>query len=124
MLGLLLLAACIWFGFSLLRLTGVALGPEQRWVAGPPIGTVVGMWTIFAVSSVAGRLSWATITGSLVVFVLVWFVARRCPSSPGSLHPAPWFLLLTACLAVPLVWMNAYGVLAPVPEGVAAVEHI
>lgn len=81
-----MLAVCIWFGFSLLRLTGVALGPERRWVA--------------------GRLSWATITGSLVVFVLVWFV------------------LLTACLAVPRVWMNAYDVPAPVPEGVAAVEHI
>ncbi|HVL81136.1 MAG TPA: hypothetical protein VM840_06035 [Actinomycetota bacterium] len=123
MIALCILISFVVFGLALVRLSGLDLRPEERWVAGTGAGLALGTSTLYLVGRALDTLGTPAVAIWLAIVVLAAGLALR-RRAPLDLRPPAWFLLAAGCLALALMWMNLYGVLAPVPDGVAAVEHI
>jgi hypothetical protein len=123
MLGLIVLAAALWWGMRLVRACGVRLSPEERWVVGTVAGLVVGFWLIYLISASADGLSTAVLVASISAFGLTGYLMGLRPRTTAA-PPARWFVVFAGGMAVVLLVMNWYGVLAHDHAGnVLAIEH-
>ncbi len=123
MIGILVLAACVAWGTWVLRLCGVPLRTEERWVVGSMLGLAGGGWLLYVLAASAGGLSAWTLTGFAALAGLTGWAASTRPLA----HREPverWFLTLALGLGVALTVMNLWGVVAPSGDGFVAQEHV
>lgn len=127
MAGIVVLAGCMWFGASIVRLTGVRLSREERAVVGGVTGLAAGSWVVYLLASSAGELSWGVLISALAVFAVTGYAAVRLRprTGPREAGYARWFLGLAAVLGGALAFLNLWGIMATGPNGgVLAGEHI
>jgi hypothetical protein len=123
MIGLAFLAACIWWGLSLLRLFRIDLSTMERAVVGPVAGLALGTWLLFQSASIFGRLGVGAFAVVFVILAATSVLARRRPA-PTAMPVPRWFIGLAGALLVAFVVLNLFAVLAPSAAGSMAFEHV